>query len=148
MKDLDKQQHASPAVTKRPHLLKRKRVIFAVIVVALALGILVYMGMSQFTTYYLTVSEFLGKGDSLNGKQVRVTGQVVPESVNWDTGNVTLNFTISDGNSSLPIVYRGVVPDTFKAGKDVVVEGKYDLQGMFLASKLITKCPSKYEPSQ
>jgi cytochrome c-type biogenesis protein CcmE len=148
MKDLDKQQHASPADPRRPHLLKRKRVIFAVIVVALALGILVYIGMSQFTTYYLTVSEFQGKVDSLNGKQVRVTGQVVPESLKWDTGNVTLNFTISDGNASLPVVYKGVVPDTFNAGKDVVVEGKYDPQGMLLASKLITKCPSKYEPSQ
>jgi cytochrome c-type biogenesis protein CcmE len=148
MSDLDKQQHASPADPKRPHLLKRKRVIFAVIVVTLALGILVYMGMSQFTTYYLTVSEFLGDGASLNGKQVRVTGQVVPESVKWDTGNVTLNFTIADGNASLPVVYKGVVPDAFKAGQDVVVEGKYDPQGMFLASKLITKCPSKYEPSQ
>jgi len=148
MKDLDKQQHASPADPRRPHLLKRKRVIFAVIVVALALGILVYMGMSQFTTYYLTVSEFQGKIDSFNGKQVRVTGQVVPESVKWDTGNVTLNFTISDGNASLPVVYKGVVPDTFNTGNDVVVEGKYDPQGMLLASKLITKCPSKYEPSQ
>lgn len=147
MKDLDKQQ-TNPPGPKKPHLLKRKRIILAVIVVAVALGVLIYVGVNQFTTYYLTVSEFLEKGDSLIGKQVRVTGLVVPESVKWDTGNVTLDFTIADGNASLAVVYRGVVPDTFKAGQDVVVEGKYDAQGMFLASKLITKCPSKYEPSQ
>jgi len=76
-----------------------------------------------------------------------VAGQIVPDSVNQDTENFTLSFTITDGETTLPVVYQGVVPDTFKAGTDIVVEGKSDRQGVFHASKLITKCPSKYEPS-
>lgn len=144
MKDTNTAQTSS---SKNVPLLKRKRVIFAGAIVLLAMGFLIYMGLSQFATYYFTVSEFLAEGESISGKQVRVAGQVVPDSVKQDTENFTLSFTITDGETTLPVVYQGVVPDTFKAGTDIVVEGKSDQQGVFHASKLITKCPSKYEPS-
>lgn len=137
---------AQTSGSKNVPLLKRKRVIFAGAIVLLAMGFLIYMGLSQFATYYYTVSEFLAEGESISDKQVRVAGQIVPDSVNKDTKNFTLNFTITDGEWTLPVFYQGVVPDTFKAGTDIVVEGKSDRQGVFHASKLITKCPSKYEP--
>ncbi|OGN91193.1 MAG: hypothetical protein A2Z70_00695 [Chloroflexi bacterium RBG_13_48_17] len=128
-------------------MLKRKRVIFAGAIVLMAIAFLAYIGLNQFATYDITVSEFVAKADSFTGKQVRVVGQVVPGSVNQDTNNFTLSFTIADGEASLPVVYQGVVPDTFKEGTDIVVEGKSDQQGVFHASQLITKCPAKYEPS-
>ncbi len=128
-------------------LLKRKRFIFAGAIVLMAIAFLAYIGISHFATYDITVSQFVAKADSLSGKEVRVVGQVVPGSVNQDTKNFILSFTIADGNVSLPVVYQGVVPDTFKEGTDIVVEGKSDQQGVFHASQLITKCPSKYEPS-
>lgn len=127
---------------------KKKKFIFALIVVTIAIGFLGYMGARQFATYYITVSEFVEQGDSLYDQQIRVAGHVVAESVNWDTENITLSFTLVDGEASLPVVYKGAVPDTFKPGNDVVVEGKSDQQGIFRADKLITKCPSKYEPSE
>jgi cytochrome c-type biogenesis protein CcmE len=44
------------------------------------------------------------------------------------------------------VEYRGAVPDTFKPGAEVIVEGRFNKQsGVFSASTLITKCPSKYE---
>jgi len=138
---------AQTSGSKNVPLLKRKRVIFAGAIVLMAMGFLIYMGLSQFATNYLTVSEFLAEGESISGKQVRVAGQIVPDSVNQDIKNFTLNFTITDGEATLPVFYQGLdVPDTFKAGTDIVVEGKSDRQGVFNASKLITKCPSKYEP--
>ena len=133
---------------RRTPLFRRRRVIFAAMVVAVALGFLAYMLVSQFSTYYLTVSEFREKGDSVNGKQLRVGGHIVTESVNWDTENVTLSFTLAEGEARLPIVYKGAVPDTFRADSDIIVEGKVNPQGVFVATKLITKCPSKYEPSE
>ncbi len=117
-------------------------------VVVVALGFLAYMLVNQFSTYYLTVSEFWEKGDSVNGKQLRVGGQIVTESVHWDTESVTLSFTLADGEARLPVVYKGAVPDTFRADSDIIVEGKLEPQGVFGATKLITKCPSKYEPSE
>ena len=139
---------AKTSGSKNVPLLKRKRVIFAGAIVLMAIGFLIYIGLSQFATYYYTVSEFVAQSESLSGEQVRVTGQIIPDSVIQDTNNFTINFTITDGETSLPVVYQGVVvPDTFKAGTDIVVEGRSDQQGVFHASKLITKCPSKYEPS-
>lgn len=148
MEDSYKEEPASNAGSRKPHLLKRKKVLFAGVVVAVAIGFLVYIAVSQFATYYLTVSEFVERGDSVYDKQVKVAGQVVPESIDRDTENFTLSFILADGNASLPVVYKGVVPDTFKPDSDVVVDGKLDAQGVFQASKLITKCPSKYEPSE
>lgn len=142
MKDANTAQTSG---SKKVPLLRRKRVIFGGVVVLLAMGFLIYIGLSQFATYYYTVSEFLEKGDSISGKQVRVAGQVVPGSVNQGTENFTLSFTITDGETTLPVIFQGVTPDTFKEGADIVVEGESDLQGVFHASKLITKCPSKYE---
>ena len=138
---------AQTSSKKHVPLLKRKRLIFAVAIVLLAMGFLIYIGLSQFATYYYTVSEFVARSESLTGEQVRVTGQIIPDSVIQDTNNFTLNFSITDGKTSLPVVYQGVVPDTFKAGTDIVVEGRSDQQGVFYARVLITKCPSKYEPS-
>ncbi len=138
---------AQTSGSKNVPLLKRKRVIFAGAIVLLAIGFLIYIGLSQFATYYYTVSEFVAQSESLSGEQVRVTGQIIPDSVIQDTNNFTINFTITDGETSLPVVYQGIVPDTFKAGTDIVVEGRGDQQGVFYASVLITKCPSKYEPS-
>ena len=49
----------------------------------------------------------------------------------------------------MPVLYRGSVPDQFKLGRDVVVNGRYT-HGVFVAKKdsLVTKCPSKYAPKK
>ncbi len=146
MNIMEMQTEQTPRKKNVP-LLKRKRVIFVGAIVLIAIAALSYIGVSKFATYDITVSEFVAKAGSFTGKQVRVVGEIVPGSVNQDTKNFTLSFTIADGNVSLPVVYQGVVPDTFKEGTDIVVEGKSDQQGVFQASQLITKCPAKYEPS-
>ena len=51
----------------------------------------------------------------------------------------------SGGDTSLPVVYSGVVPDAFKQNADVVVEGSLTRAGTFEADSLLVKCPSKYE---
>ena len=128
-------------------LLKRKRLVIATVAVVAAVALLVYIGVTQFGTYYFTVSEFVAEGDSIHGKQARVSGTVVAESVDWDVDNVTLRFILSEGGATLPVVYSGVVPDAFREDGDLVVEGKSDAGGVFNATKLVTKCPSKYGPA-
>ena len=56
----------------------------------------------------------------------------------------TLAFEVTDGTRRLPVRYRGVVPDAFKDGAEVVVEGRFDGQ-TFTAARLFAKCPSKFE---
>jgi cytochrome c-type biogenesis protein CcmE len=48
----------------------------------------------------------------------------------------------------LPVVYNGVLPDTFEKSTQVIAEGKLGSDGVFHASLVMAKCPSKYDPSQ
>jgi cytochrome c-type biogenesis protein CcmE len=52
---------------------------------------------------------------------------------------------VTDGAQTIPVVYRGIAPDTFTDGVDVVVEGRMDRDGTFRATTLLAKCASRYE---
>ena len=54
-------------------------------------------------------------------------------------------FLIEEGGQTVPVVYRDLVPDTFQDLADAVVEGSFDADGIFQATFLMAKCPSKYE---
>ncbi len=127
-------------------MLKKKRFLIGGIIVFLALGYLGFTGFQSSATYYYTVSELTGQGGSIYGENVRVNGQVAPGSVEQAAQGRILRFTIAEGEVSLSVVYQGVVPDTFKVGNDVVIEGQLNSDGTFQAHTLMPKCPSKYIP--
>ena len=131
-------------------MLKKKRFLIGGIIVFLAIGYLGYMGFQSSATYYYTVSELMEQGSSVDDENVRVSGQVAPGSVEQEAQGRILRFTMIDaeGGESLPVVYQGVVPDAFKVGNEVVVEGYLDSSGIFRANTILTKCPSKYVPEQ
>ncbi len=115
--------------------MRKRRRWLLVIVVALALG-LSYIAYSLFIhsgASYLTVSELRSQADSLYSEQVRVGGRVVPGSIDWDDKAKVMKFVLTDDRESLPIVYEGVVPDSFKPGADLVVEGRYRPDDVFEA---------------
>ena len=56
-----------------------------------------------------------------------------------------VGFNMTDGEATLAVYYRGIIPDTFVDGADVVVEGQLQPDGVFAAHTLLAKCPSKYE---
>jgi cytochrome c-type biogenesis protein CcmE len=62
-----------------------------------------------------------------------------------DDASSRISFVINDGKATLPVTYSGVVPDIFRAGIQVVVEGKYSGKGAFQATTLLAKCPSKFQ---
>jgi len=124
----------------------KKKFIIGGLVLFLAIGYLGFTGFRSSASYYYTVSEFLAQGTAVNGQTVRVNGQVVPGSVEQKTDDLSLKFTIAKDGQSLPVVYRGVVPDSFQPGGDIVIEGSLDAGGVFQAKILMPKCPSKYEP--
>ena len=67
------------------------------------------------------------------------TPSLRPSTLQGHTGKVAI----------VPVVYKGSVPDLFRAGRDIVVEGRL-VNGVFVAvpGTLVTKCPSKYTPKQ
>ncbi|HEY81908.1 MAG TPA: cytochrome c maturation protein CcmE [Dehalococcoidia bacterium] len=131
-------------------MLRKKKFLVGGLVVFLALGYLIYTGFQSSATYYYEVSELLTRGDSVYGENVRVRGEVAPGSVERESQGTVLRFIITDmeGEQSLPVVYQGVVPDTFKVGVEVVVEGQLDSDGVFQAHTLMPKCPSRYVPQE
>ena len=131
-------------------MLKKKKFLIGGIIIILAISYLAYTGFESSATYYYTVSELAARSSSINSDTIRVNGHVVDDSVEQDIKERTLRFTITDveGDDSLSVVYRGIVPDTFQAGSDVVVEGYLNTEGVLQANSILTKCPSKYEPEE
>jgi cytochrome c-type biogenesis protein CcmE len=122
---------------------KRKLILITVLAVSL-IGYLVYAGIRDTMLYYLTVSELVQQGAQSANQGVRVGGKVIEGSVIWDPKDLRLSFIIGDDRATLPVVYQGVVPDSFKQGRKVIVEGIY-ADGVFTASQIMPTCASKYE---
>ncbi len=123
---------------------KKFRFIVGGVILLSVLVYLIYTGMEGTMHYYVTVSELIAKGNSIYGEEVNLGGRVVKGSIEWDRLKLKLKFSITDGKKSLPVVYKGVVPDAFKDGASVVAEGTYSPKGFFQATTLLAKCPSKY----
>lgn len=105
---------------------------------------LVYANTQSNAVYYMTVSELM-HCTTCATQSVRVAGIVQAGSIVRDDENDRVTFVINDGKQSLPVAYTGVVPDIFRAGAQVVVEGRYVGHGTFTADSLLTKCPSKFQ---
>lgn len=131
--------------------LQRRKFLIGGIVLVLAFGLLIYQGIANAGVYYLTVGEYLALDEEEATKQVRIGAKVQAGSVSYDAKTSTLRFSVVDdesGTASLPVVYRGVVPDSFEPGVEVVIEGNSaTVGGQFEAKTLLTKCASKYEPA-
>ena len=114
----------------------------------LILGAIAYVTISSFQTnaiYYLTLKELNAQRGSLINQPVRVNAPLDKSSIQFDDKTLVLKFNLKDDNLVLPVVYKGVKPDTFEQGESVVAEGKLGSDGTFQASTLLIKCPSKYE---
>lgn len=120
----------------------------AALVVAASLAYLMLLGFSRSATYYLTVSEIRQRGEALQGRPLRVAGTVVGDTIRWDVANFFLQFEITDGQDRLAAEYRGVRPDNFEGGKQVILEGRLREDGVFVASQLLVQCPSRYEKAE
>ncbi len=120
--------------------------------------------------YYLTIDELAEKGDAVRGRDLKISGAVDGESIVYDADTLTLRFTIanvpaeldaieksgglaevlhqavSDPNARrLQVVYIGVKPDLLRNEAQAILTGRMDDDGVFQASELLLKCPTRYE---
>ncbi len=125
----------------------RTRFLVAALIVVAAVGYMIYSAIESGSEYYTTTSELLAMGDKAIGQQTKLGGRVVDGSVQWDKGSNTVAFALQDDKQqNLPIIYTGIVPDSFAPGVDVILEGKLGTDGRFQANSMLAKCASKYEP--
>jgi len=120
---------------------KRLRFIVPTAIVLLVVVWLAASNLQGSSTPYLTVPEVKAAGPS--ERLVRAVG--LARAIAWDAKTMTLQFEITHEDEALPVVYKGVRPDMLVDGSQTVVEGKYTAEGLFQATKVLLKCPSKYK---
>ena len=141
---IDQQPSGGPSVA--PFRGRTLRLVLMTFVVIGAVGYLILTGVKQTGMRYLTVTELARLERAPRAEGFRLDGKVVAGSIDYDRREQRLAFAMTDGKEKISVVYAGLMPDAFGDGREVVVEGNYhqDRQ-VLMASKLVTKCPSKYE---
>ena len=136
----------TPALPKAAFF-RRKRFFIAALIVVAAIAALIYIGVRGSSMYYMTLAELKAQADTVYGDKIRLGATVVDGSIQSGDDGVT-RFVVTDGASTLPVSYGGGLPDTFKDGADVVLQGELTPSGTFEASSLLAKCPSKYRTGE
>lgn len=119
---------------------------FALMLLTGAVGFMVWSGLSTNSVYFLNVSEALAV-PSQELQAARLFGTVAGGEMTRPEDGLGVRFRLQDAEQPGLVVwvdYKGVVPDTFKPGAEVIVEGAMG-RDSFQARTLMTKCPSKYQ---
>lgn len=139
------------------------------IVIFLALGFLLIRATQSNTQYFMTVEELQAQEAEYLGQKLRMSGAVIGESIQYDPATLDLSFVVAqipgdhrliqemggmakvlaeavnDPNAArMTIHYNGVRPDLLKDEAQAIVTGFLDEDGVFQASELLMKCPSRY----
>lgn len=130
---------------------QRTKIIAASVILASAMAFLVVAGIKNTSIRHYTPDLLVANAAQVNNKGVQVDGLIQEGSQKWDPEEFKLSFAIRDrkGESTVNVVYSKLKPDNFKEGGNVFVEGKYNAErNLITASKLTTKCASKYEAAE
>jgi cytochrome c-type biogenesis protein CcmE len=135
--------------TDKPQSARRRKhlplsFVLAGIAILGAVIYLVYLNTQANAVYYMTVPE-LKQCTTCHMQEVRVAGYVQAGTIVHNDQKQTITFNIIDSQQTLQIIYSGVTPDIFRAGVQVVVEGRYTGSNPFHAQTLLAKCPSKFQ---
>ncbi|HSO05911.1 MAG TPA: cytochrome c maturation protein CcmE [Pelomicrobium sp.] len=82
------------------------------------------------------------------GKVFRIGGVVEEGSLRRETDGLTVRFKVTDTAKTIPVVYKGILPDLFKEGKGVVTQGRLGDDGTFVASEVLAKHDENYMPPE
>jgi cytochrome c-type biogenesis protein CcmE len=128
---------------------RRRRLIIVLVIIA---GVAVATGLGlkafrQNLLYYFTPAQ-VSAGDAHPGERFRMGGLVAMGSVKRIPGSMTVNFTLTDMQKSIPVIYTGILPDLFREGQGIVVYGRLNKDGLFVAQQVLAKHDAKYMPPE
>lgn len=128
---------------------RQKKFAFIVAGVAglsIAAGLVLYSLKNNINLYF-TPTKVYNK-EAPQDRSFRIGGLVVDHSLKRESDGLTVHFEITDTARSIPVVYKGILPDLFKEGKGVVAEGKLEADGVFHADQVLAKHDENYMPPE
>jgi len=148
----------------------RAKFIIGGLLIVAAIVYLIVTSTQASAQYFVTVDELAGKGESIVGRDVRVSGAVVGDTIQYDPQTLTLNFAVAHvpgdnkeieaqgglaavlhsavvdpGRQRIQVVYVGPKPDLLRDEAQAIMTGRLGDDSVFYAEELLLKCPTKYE---
>lgn len=148
---------------------RAKFIIGGLLIVAAVIYLIVSSTQAS-AQYFLTVDELIAKGDTVADRELRISGAVIGDTIEYDSSNLMLNFTVAHvpgdnkeieeqgglatvlheavmdpDRAKLQVVYNGVMPDLLQNEAQAIMTGHIGDDGVFYAEELLLKCPTKYE---
>ena len=114
-------------------------------VLAVALGLVLY-ALTDTIVFFHTPSDIAEKGIK-PGQRIRLGGLVADGSVKRAAGE-NVSFAVTDTIKTIPVTYKGILPDLFREGQGVVAEGVLDQSGTFVAQSVLAKHDETYMPPE
>jgi len=164
------------AVEAQPRFGVRVKFIIGGLLIITAIVYLIISSTKANAQYFFTIDELLSRGQSVVGQNVRISGAVIGDSVQYDPQTLSLRFTIANvpadnklieaqgglaavlhdavidpARTRVQAVYVGPKPDLLRDEAQAIMTGHIGEDGVFYADELLLKCPTKYEeavPSQ
>lgn len=124
---------------------KRRNILLITILLIAGLIYVIFTGIRKTSVYYFTFEEFAQKKENIGTQVVRISGNVVPNTIKVEKG--IASFLVGNEKQNLKVIYQGALPDLiYQDSAKVVIEGIYKPEeNTFYATFLITQCPSKYQ---
>lgn len=160
----------SVATANQSSLAGRSKFIVGGLLIVAAIIYLIVSSTQASAQYFLTVEELQAKGSSVSGRDLRISGAVIGDTIQYDAQTLTLRFTVAHipgdndeveaqgglaqvlhdavmdaSRPRLQVVYEGVKPDLLRDEAQAIMTGRIGEDGLFYADELLLKCPTKYE---
>jgi cytochrome c-type biogenesis protein CcmE len=131
----------------KPH--RRKRLYWILVLLlaaAVAMGLVIY-ALGQNVNLYFTPSQLVANKPT-SDHAFRIGGMVKQHSLVREPNSLTVRFVLTDFQQDVAVQYTGILPTLFREGQGVVVQGKLNANGQFVADQVLAKHDEKYMPPQ
>lgn len=128
---------------------RHKRITFIFVGLA-GLGVAAYLVASAFRNnlvFFFSPTQVAAKEAPVN-RTFRIGGLVQDGTLKRESDGLTVRFTVTDTAASIPVVYKGILPDLFKEGRGCVAQGKIGADGVFQAEQVLAKHDENYMPPE
>lgn len=128
---------------------RHKRITFILVGLA-GLAVAAYLVASAFRNnlvFFFSPTQVVAKEAPINQK-FRIGGLVQEGTLKRENDGLTVRFSVTDTAASIPVVYKGILPDLFKEGKGCVAQGKIGPDGVFEADQVLAKHDENYMPPE